>query len=62
MVDEISSAVKSNTPCRDDETPEVKTAVSLERGENVDIKFENIVKGNTDENNNDDGDSTVFGF
>jgi len=40
----VADGVEDDAPCRYGEAPEVEPAPSLEQGENVDIKFEEVVK------------------
>jgi hypothetical protein len=59
--DEVSGAIKGNTPSRDNETPEVEAAALLEAAKNVGVEFQDIVEGDADEDSDHNSDAAALG-
>ena len=54
MFKEISDRVKEDAPGCDRKTPEVEAFPPLEGGEDLDVEFEEVVDGNTEEDHHND--------
>ena len=60
MFEKIADGVEGDAPCCDEKAPKIKAPAPLERGEDEDIEFEEVVQRNAEEDD-DDNDFGVQG-